>query len=59
MIVIKLENNIGCDHLCKTIQKVVNKHIGKHKDPNNLYLVIKIQEAVDADSQPKLGFSPS
>ena len=59
MIAIKLENDIKCDNICKAIQKVVNRHIGKHKDNNNLYLVIKIQESVDADTQPKLDFSPT
>lgn len=57
MIAIKLENNLACENICKHIQKAINRYNKEnHHTKNDLYLVIKIQEAIDADVTPKLGF---
>lgn len=57
MIAIKLENNLACESICKYIQKAINRYNKEnHHTNNDLYLVIKIQETIDADITPKLEF---
>lgn len=58
MIAIKLENNLECNNICKTIQKCINKYNRENTINNDTYLIIKIQETVDADNLKKIEYKP-
>lgn len=56
MIAIKLENNLECNSICKTIQKCINRYNRENTINSDRYLIIKIQEVVEADNLKKIEY---
>lgn len=52
MIGIRLEQNIGCDHICKHAQKIINQYIKNNGQKDNLMLILDIKEVNDGNIKP-------
>ncbi len=60
MIAIKLDKDLGCDHICKQLENMFIKYRQANIDLNNKVLVIQVNDIADCNInlQPKIEHQP-
>lgn len=51
MIGISLNQDVSCEHICKTIQRLVENYRAEHSDLKDTMLILNITKTIEATTQ--------